>query len=255
MILLMRKTALSCLLLFILSFGAYGVVFPGYDFTFSKTDPSAKPQEDVDTIISLDYTGYGYLGRNMRTGIYLRLALEAPLNTILSVFSQDDKDADDIAEYLEQSFNFSFSIGPSFRKFIGDDAIWYMGTGATAEIDYLGRSSSASGTNHSAMSIDIAGEADMGIRINISKNTTMRIGARASFNFVTLNIESEESAGRAVTSVSLVPNLFLPEESREKAEAYGYISLGHTFRSDMGKGVYSYIITTPERFSGILVKH
>lgn len=257
-IILMRKPTLLFLLLLFLLYGTSAVVFPGYDFTFAETDPSSEPVEDDDTIIAFDYTGYGYLGKNMRTGLYLRLALEAPLSSILSIFGTEDNDSDEIERYLEQSFDFQFSIGPSFRKFIGDDAIWYMGTGATVELDYLGHSTDSSRTKRNSMSLDIGAEADMGIRISISKNTTMRLGARARFNLVTLNIETEQPAdGRssAVSSIELIPNMFLPENSREKMEAYGYISLGHTFRSDYSRGVYSYIITTPERFSGTTIEH
>lgn len=257
-IILMRKPTLLFLLLLFLLYDMSAVVFPGYDFTFAETDPSSEPVEDDDTIIAFDYTGYGYLGKNMRTGLYLRLALEAPLSSILSIFGTEDNDSDEIERYLEQSFDFQFSIGPSFRKFIGDDAIWYMGTGATVELDYLGHSTDSSRTKRNSMSLDIGAEADMGIRISISKNTTMRLGARARFNLVTLNIETEQPAdGRssAVSSIELIPNMFLPENSREKMEAYGYISLGHTFRSDYRRGVYSYIITTPERFSGTTIEH
>ena len=101
------------------------------------------------------------------------------------------------------------------------------------------------------MSLDIGAEADMGIRISISKNTTMRLGARARFNLVTLNIETEQPAdGRssAVSSIELIPNMFLPENSREKMEAYGapasitsfVVPTGYSFNLD-GSTLYQSI--------------
>ena len=156
----MKKPFLLLLLAFVLLSSAQSAVFPGYDFTFAKTNPAKESTEESDTIISFDYTGYGYLGRNMNTGIYLRAGIEAPLASIMSIISREESSSEDIERYLEQSFVFDFALGPSFRKFIGDDAIWYMGTGTTVELDYLGHSTDSSRTKRNSMSLDIGAEAE-----------------------------------------------------------------------------------------------
>ena len=254
----MKKPFLLLLLAFVLLSSAQSAVFPGYDFTFAKTNPAKESTEESDTIISFDYTGYGYLGRNMNTGIYLRAGIEAPLASIMSIISREESSSEDIERYLEQSFVFDFALGPSFRKFIGDDAIWYMGMGASSELGYTGRSMSTSMTKHISLSVALGVEADMGIRIDVSENTTMRIGARAEYTLVILNIEKEQQQDGSESprsTISLIPNMFLPLKEKEKMQAYGYISLGHTFRSDSSKGVYSYIITEPEPFRGTLLPY
>ena len=133
-----------------------------------------------------------------------------------------------------------------------------MGMGASSELGYTGRSMSTSMTKHISLSVALGVEADMGIRIDVSENTTMRIGARAEYTLVILNIEKEQQQDGSESprsTISLIPNMFLPLKEKEKMQAYGYISLGHTFRSDSSKGVYSYIITEPEPFRGTILPY
>ena len=252
----MKKIPLLLLLLLIPNL-FYGAIFPGYDFTFFETVSSDSLMSLEGDYLGLDYTGYGFIGRESRTGIYLRIGIQAPYSSLLSIFSGEDEDTEKLQERLEKSFRFSLSAGPSFRKAIGDEAIWYMGLGAAFGLDYRDRESVLSDTKHTWMNMDFGFDSDMGIRIDIEKTTTLRIGVHAAFTFFSINadiLSPRTGNGTSSTDATMIPNMFLPEGEKKPFQADGYISLGHTFRQNWGRQKMKYIISTPEPFSGMLIE-
>ena len=66
--------------------------------------------------IGFDYTGYGFIGGNMRTGIYMRLGFQAPYSSLAAMLPErENEDNEKLQENLEKSFSFSISAGPAFR--------------------------------------------------------------------------------------------------------------------------------------------
>ena len=253
----MRKVPLIVLLL-ALSELLFGAVFPGYDFTFSETVSSDSLMSLEGSRLGLDYTGYGYIGGEARTGIYLRLGFQAPYSSILSLFEGGDADeAEENAENVERSFRISASLGPAFRKFIGEDAIWYMGLGAAFSMEWTNRQSLISDMQHTMLEMDFGADIDIGIRIDVEKTTTLRIGVHGAYTMFSIeaDILSPRSGGESSTEAVMIPNIFLPPGKKAKPfQAEGYISLGHTFRQDRGRTMKRYIITTDKPFSGVTVE-
>ena len=245
------------LLLIVLTTSLHGALFPGYDFTFFETVSSDSLMSIDEDYLGLDYTGYGFIGGESRTGIYLRIGIQAPYSSLISLFSADkeEPDSEKLQESLEKSFRFSISAGPSFRKFIGDEAIWYMGLGSVFSMDYSDRENALSEMKHTWLEMDFGAEFDIGIRFDVEKTTTLRIGVHGAFTFfsITADILSSRTQMESVTNAVMIPNLFLPEGEQKPFSAEGYISLGHTFRQDWGMKRMKYIITTPEKGSGILL--
>ena len=253
----MKKVPLLSLFM-LLSVLLHGAIFPGYDFTFFETVSSDSLMSLDGDNLGLDYTGYGFFGGEARTGIYLRLGVQAPYSSLLSIFSIDDAASDErMQENLEKSFKFSVSAGPSFRKFIGEEAIWYMGLGAAYSLDYQDRESSLTDTKHTFLDMNFGFDFDMGIRIDVEKRTTVRIGVHGAFTFFSINAEvlsPRNGLGESSTTAVMIPNMFLPPGVKQPFQAEGYISLGHTFRQLRKTKEMKYIITSPKRFSGVFVE-
>lgn len=246
-------------LLLLISSLLYGAMFPGYDFTFFETVSADSLMALEGDSIGLDYTGYGYFGTESRTGAYLRIGIQAPYSSLLSIFAGEDTEADDeeIQENLEKLFSFSLSAGPSFRKFIGDEAIWYMGLGAAFSLDYSDRNSTMANTKQTYMDMNFGFDFDMGIRIDIVKRTTLRIGVHGAFTFFEINLQMlspRNGDGESNTTAQMIPNMFLPKNQRKPFSAEGYISLGHTFTPKEQPEEKTYIITSPKPFTGQLIE-
>ena len=251
--LMRRFAATSILLLVILPLSA--AMFPGYDFTFTKT-PVEPLQSTIEEGIALDYTGYGYLGSSMTAGIYLRMGFKAPYESIEALFAEDKKASEgEYSASIREASSFSFigAIGPAMRKSIGDAAIWYMGLGGVMNMEYTNYGYSGSDFIENRMEIDIGGSLDMGIRINVQGNITLSVGVYASFVAISLDISRNPGSGEE--SIVMTPNMFLPAKDRKPMVASGYITLGHTFRPRTGEESWRYIVTTPEKFSGTLVRN
>ena len=246
----MRRFLQIAILLFLPSL-LFGALFPGYDFTFSETVADSLMSFEGDAI-GVDYTGYGYIGGESRTGIYIRVGIQAPYSSLLSIFSDPSESPEEAAENLERSFIFSFNLGPAFRKAIGDEAIWYMGLGAAFTLDYLTRSSGNPDIQHTLMNMDFGADMDMGIRIDLEGHTTIRIGVHTGFTFFSINTSTTayRKEAESNTVAEMIPNIFLPKGQKSPMSAEGYISLGHTFRQHTGDITYRYSTRSPELFQG-----
>ena len=254
----MKKT-LPALIMLLLSASPLPSIamLPGYDFTFFKTINDSL-MVNTDKQFGIDYTGYGFIGHGMNTGIYLRLGLQAPFSSLASLFDgEEEKDSmmlseelqspDEIKTMLETSFVASLSIGPAFRHYIGDSVMCYLGIGFSTEVDYDNiqqRSNEVSTELSMRFSIDM----DLGFRIDITDRTTLRIGLHALPLLAEVDIDStrltfEDGSSTDLTNAYIVPNIFLPADRREAMEAGGYISLGHTFRERAEKVSYRYRVS------------
>ena len=234
----------------------HSAIFPGYDFTFFETVSSDSLSSKEEDNVGLDYTGYGFIGGEMRTGIYMRLGFQAPYSSLIAMFTDFHQDTEeDIQENLEKSFRFSGSAGPAFRKLISEDAIWYMGLGASYGLDYKDRQISPTGTRTTLFDMDFGFDFDIGVRLDATKTTTVRIGVHGAFTFFTVHLQVDtprDGNGESSTTAYMTPNMFLPAGSRERLQAEGYISLGHTFRQHGYEKKMRYVISSPALFTGEL---
>ena len=254
----MKRTIHALLILFLSASPlSAAAMLPGYDFTFFKTINDSLMIND-DKRFGIDYTGYGFIGSEMSTGIYLRIGLQAPFSSLASLFDDKDesdnvllsdemKEPDEIRTMLETSFAASLSIGPAFRHYIGDAVMCYLGLGFSTKADYDNiqqRSNEVSTELSLRFSIDM----DLGFRIDITDRTTLRIGLHILPLLAEVEIDSarftfEDGSSIDLTDAYIVPNIFLPSDRREHMEAGGYISLGHTFRERAEKTAYRYRVS------------
>ncbi len=256
-------------------------LFPGYDFTFFKSI------EDTLAVMNnerfgFDYSGYGYVGENMTTGVYLRIGVQMPyaifiqrntneessdkgtetdtsttttpdtttededsLSTTLALDS-DAKDESSSEATKESNKNksldykFALSIGPAFRKFIGDQAQWYMGIGFTTAIEGINSGSELVSTTQ--LNIKIGAEFDMGFRIDAAKkkNTSLRIGIYGKVDLLTFTSISKTSKESSTTEMKLIADIFTTIGDKRPTHTVGYVSLGHTFKSSEEEIRYRY---------------
>ncbi len=272
-----KRLTLLIFLMMLFSINA-SALFPGYDFTFFKSI------EDTLAVMNnerfgFDYSGYGYVGESMTTGVYLRIGVQMPyaifinrgsteetaeqetttstapadtttteeetLSTTLTLESdaKDESSADASKKTNKNKtldYKFALSIGPAFRKFIGDQAQWYMGIGFTSTIEGINSGSELVST--SQMNIKIGAEFDMGFRIDASKkkNTSLRIGIYGKVDLLTFTSISKTSKDSSSSEMSLIADIFTPIGEKRATHTVGYVSLGHTFKSNERETRYRY---------------
>ena len=292
----MKKKLLLAILLFLIPLCLPAALFPDYDFTFFKSI------EDTLAVLNnerfgFDYSGYGFVGENMTSGIYIRIGVQMPYSIFFSSSSNENKDTEGkkdndetiappsdtileqtsdeaitanvaleedikdqtnsgadgkVAKIKTYDYKFAISLGPSFRRFIGNQALWYMGIGLTATTE--GRTTGSGSVSTSSLDVRISSEFDIGFRIDASKkNTSLRIGVYGSLDLISFSSVSTVSQESSSTEMALKADIFTPLGEKSAFSAVGYISLGHTFKNTkddvryiysnktrtLGKGVYS----------------
>lgn len=78
------KKPVTILFIFLLALSLEAVDFPSYDFTFFKTSDetlTSLTKEDV----GIDITGYGFIGTQSKNGIYMRIGIQTPFDTLLKL--------------------------------------------------------------------------------------------------------------------------------------------------------------------------
>lgn len=259
----MKKVLIFVIIITLSSF-SFAYSLPKYDFTFYKTSDETLSSMTKEKI-GIDITGYGFLGGNSNRGIYIRLGIQTPLETLLTLkdnlFKEEEKkeengeseisnsdgnysntlNDDDITQDstliedktslseatstppvlsssldspLEDSEEISdtpnkidtpqvelkqenqieakekkdsditktewkllLTLGPAYRKMMGDNALIYCGIGVSLQMQYLKEFSSLSG-NFSSLKFAILGaDLDTGFRIGLgNSHTSIRIG-------------------------------------------------------------------------------
>lgn len=279
------KKRVSLLIVFLIPIAiSASALFPGYDFTFFKSI------EDTLAVMNnerfgFDYSGYGYVGESMTTGVYLRFGVQMPYSIFIprsnneesttkdkstdqTTTTTDSSDTTDIetqdtlsttltleSDAKDESadatpkesnknrsldYKFAFSIGPAFRKFIGDQALWYMGIGFTTAIEGINSGSELVST--SQMNIKIGAEFDMGFRIDAAKkkNTSLRIGIYGKVDLLTFTSISKTTKESSTTEMKLIADIFTTIGDKRPTHTVGYVSLGHTFKSSEKETRYRY---------------
>ncbi len=184
------------------------VTFPLYDFTFYKTSEDTLTSFNRKNV-GVDITGYGFIGRESRKGIYLRLGIQTPVETLISmgedflnffrgmplktnmpssgetaIISEKTGSPIDISPSVRNGgtpssteWKFLISLGPAWRKPMGRNALVYTGVGFTAKADYINEFSSDTGLTYSTFLLDTSVDIDTGFRVSLSlTKTTIRIG-------------------------------------------------------------------------------
>ena len=276
---------LILLLIIIIALPLYSGVFPTYDFTLYKT-----VQDSIAIIngerFGFDFSGYGYLGDSMTTGIYLRLGIQTPYKTILDMLYRykyvldaiqqglnifepidpdftENLDAEDInKEYMlsirmNKDYKVSFTIGPSFRKFISDKALWYGGFGIASAIENTIRDTENKAILLNDFDISMSLDLDSGFRVDLEKRLSLRIGVNVDVDLFTYSSTSSylEDGTRVDFENSFNADIFKSIGEGSCIHGVGYISLATTFKPRV-VDKYSYIIRSTELGQGetILLK-
>ncbi len=250
------KTVAAILLLMMLAAPLCAALFPGYEFSFIETAGNTSLKSSFSNgDIGLDYTGFGFVGSDTTTGIYLRIGLQAPYRSLLSLFTgQKDPDPMKTETHLRRTFLFAGAIGPAMRSSISEGVTWYMGIGASIIARYSDRIYSSADYSHNRLEMNLGWCFDTGLRFHIRRNMSFNIGLLASSVVISLDISRNLGSGEE--SIEMIPYLFtMKDKTGENLfNACCYISLGHTFGPKRDVPEKRYIITTSESFTGILVE-
>lgn len=290
----MKRSLLIFLLMVLSSSMIFAGDFPTYDLTFYKTI-----QDSIAIIngerFGFDYSGYGYLGQNVTSGIYLRIGIQTPYQTILDFFtrapelpsavieagdgdeenqlkgllpeteSDNSIDLDEAIPDVEKEeqklslmhkdYKLSFTLGPAFRRFISEEAIWYMGMGFTSIVENETSMTNTKKTLLNDFKMKLGADLDTGFRVDLEKRTTMRVGFNARVYLASYESTSKysEDGTRLDFENSLSADIFSDIGEDFPLSAVGYISLATTFKPQEIVR-YKYVITENELGSGILTE-
>ena len=261
----------------VIAFPILAETFEKYDFTFYKTvDGSVAIMNDER--LGFDYTGYGFLGQNMTTGLYIRFGMQAPYSTLISIFEKDsdqqelpedssqlpsadsgdtDSDGSDAIALPDdvalidsnkssqiklsdedanpdvkggREFVFSSTIGPAFRHFISNEVVWYMGLGISSKITESTTGSNSNGI-FTSFELNVGSDLDMGFRLDIASNTSLRIGVHVTTGLITYtNSSFSDPNDNVVFSNEIKADIFTKVGEKSSTEASGYIGLAHVFK-------------------------
>lgn len=285
----MRRYWCTIILIIIATLSLNAEEFEKYDFTFYKTvdDSVAIMNEER---FGIDYTGYGFLGSNMTTGLYIRFGIQTPYSTLISIFDRQkenssdketnpilpdepeptmpdpnpdidtnskenailvspreisprnndssdidgDKPSIDDGQKIEKEkeFIFSFTIGPAFRHFISESVIWYMGMGITSIIKDTTSSSIADSGMLTSLEIKLGTDFDMGFRLDLKEDTSLRIGVHITTDLLTYSSQSISGGTPPSHSTTnkLSADIFTSVGEKSSTKANGYIGLAHVFK-------------------------
>ncbi len=79
-----KKLLPVLILMSLLLLPSYALSFPAYDFTFYKTTDETLTSFNRNNV-GIDVTGYGFVGEEATTGIYLRIGIQTPLKTLIKM--------------------------------------------------------------------------------------------------------------------------------------------------------------------------
>ena len=249
--------------------------FSTYDFTFYKSIQDSIAIANGERF-GFDYSGYGYLGKEMTSGIYLRIGIQTPYKTILDMLRHSlDKDPAELEDVdlsidsmlpdlestpeldiegeqkvflkpsMAKDYILSFTIGPAFRKFISDEVIWYFGMGIRSAIENTTTPSESGKVLYNNFSIASAADLDSGFRIDLANRSTLRIGVSLNTGLLSYSSTSEydQNGERIDFSNEFFADIFTPQGETTSTTCLGYISIATTFRNRAIKR-YRYTITS-----------
>lgn len=286
-----KKIALLYLLLFFSLSSAFSGVFTNYDFTFYKTISQTLTVFDANKI-GFDYTGFGFVGKSKRTGLFVRFGFQTPF----SFPSSDNKSNSSSNETKEEesstssnngssssstpplselvtstpgyskknddisikTFSFTSIMGPAARIITTNFLNAYFGIGIRVSQDITITTEPVYNrtTTNSKTSIGI--DFDIGGKVDLTKRTSIRIGIYATstlMSFTTVKIASVVDGEQM--QYTDYPTVFFdilnPKRKVAPLVTHAYISMGTHFSSNWKKQKYQYIITSSKLFSGTLV--
>ncbi len=215
-----------------------------YDFTFYKTsDDTLASFNSKD--VGIDITGYGFIGEKSNRGIYLRVGIQTPFETLLklkdlllenksentntaettddtttqessSILSDDTTQSKDESTKKDEvdtsKWKFLFSIGPAYRSPMGENALVYSGVGFTFSSEII--NNIFSGSTSSSLSVMLSLDLDAGFRVGLThSNTTIRIGVHSITKILGYYKETQ-----------YITNEKEKKEESDKTNFYGYIA-------------------------------
>lgn len=270
---------LCVVLVFLLLASSFAGKFGKYDITFYKTVDDSIAIMNMERL-GFDYTGYGYLGEDMTTGIYMRFGMQAPYSTLFSLFTPINSQASDSSSDVDSStssdsstliegssismddattssknereFAFSFTIGPAFRHFISESVMWYMGMGVSGMITQ-NVSSKSDDTLTTSFSLKLGSDLDSGFRLDLAERSSLRLGVHITTGLLTYSNTTITDGDGSSTTNSIVADVFRKVGEQSSTRVAGYVGLAHVFKSnDIVK--YRYSNTTSRIGGGVLVE-
>lgn len=284
-----KKIALFYFLLIFSLSSAYSGVFTNYDFTFYRTISQTLSVFDANKI-GFDYTGFGFVGKSQRTGLFVRFGFQTPfsfsssekksseeiknegtssgnesssnsgntsppLSDLVSNPPGYSKEKEDISV---KTFSFTSIMGPAARIITTNFLNAYFGIGIRISQDITTTTEPVYNKTTTNYKTTIGVDFDIGGKIDLTKRTSIRIGLYATSTLMTFSsykvssiIDGETIQYTNYTSVFF--DILNPKKTVAPLVTHAYISMGTHFSSNWKKQKYQYIITSSKLFSGTLV--
>lgn len=280
-----RKLLLSIIFLLIATLLPAVSFFSDYDFTFYKTVFNAL-KGDKSTI-ALDYTGFGFITSKSSNGLFMRIGLKAPYSSLAnlipkkaedtsvlateigspsdsqqipldsgntSLISTEHKDTEDL---IKKDFTFTMILGPAWRYIITPFLDTYAGIGMKIEEHILIETNKDASSEYSAFDTTIAADFDIGVKFNLERNASCRIGLYGSYDLLSYtystvksSVDGKETVDQSTSNVHI--NMIAYGKARTPLSTIGYISMGKTFSSRNKQYEYRYENTTSKVGGGII---
>ncbi len=130
---------------------------------------------------------------------------------------------------LRRDYSISFTIGPSFRRLVSDELMWYAGTGFSFVIENYSSLTNNETSLLNTFNVVLGLDMDTGFRINLTRSSTFRIGIHLTGDMFTYKAITNLSDDGSVneSSYSIEANIFTPIGEKTVFQAVGYVGLAH----------------------------
>lgn len=282
----MKKKLILLFCLFAITIiSCYAEVFSDYDFTFYKTISQTLTSFDSNKI-GLDYTGFGFIGKQANTGLFIRFGFQTPFSFIkqlenrfkffkeeennlqnneinpigqdVNMENQNTELEEKKEEINTQQFSLTYIMGPAARLFTSNYINAYLGIGVRISqlitLTNLPLENQSIKNYNTAIGFDL----DVGGKIDINERTSLRIGIYLTSNLMSFNyVEKTKTDGKDIKKEAEFATVFFdlinPTASHPPLISNAYISMGTHFTSNYKKKNYRYEITSPKLFKGKII--
>ena len=184
---------------------------------------------------------------------------KTPIGTTNEIDSSDDGQvvkAKTKNDTFDKEWRLLLTAGPAYRSFLGDDAMVYLGYGASIDMGHRQEvERDTKNTNISTYAI-LGADADMGLRYTVRGRTSIRVGVHFTVSLIGVKYQSVFSSSNMEISHNLdIYGYALGKRGIfETLSGKGYVMLASAFNGKKAFTVYNYSNSTNKIGAGILVE-
>ena len=259
-----RKKFLLIILLLASAFCVHAdSILATYDFTFYKTVSESLQIANKEKI-GFDYTGFGFLGSNRTTGLFMRIGLQAPYKSLIGIvkpetvsYEIEENGSTSIVKASEKTteLTLSFILGGAKRFAFDEKLDFYLGYGFLVNMNIFNKTNISNIMDIKSFQTKLAFDFDAGAKFLMRGKHSLRIGVYESYSLFSLTSFTMTFRDQNISPFTYFESEFTFLRDNNffilPIKYVGYISMGITFSSNSYRKLYRYTITDRDA-NGIL---